>query len=114
MVYHLNDNIALKGGVSKGYKTPAAKQLTNGYYNYANNNAYFGNPDLKPEESINYELGVDFMVFDFAHYSITGFITDFTNQISSEDLTGMQNDLIVAMALFVSVLLILEKRRLKV
>lgn len=53
LVYHLNDNIALKGGVSKGYKTPAAKQLTNGYYNYVNNNAYFGNPDLKPEESIN-------------------------------------------------------------
>ncbi|HEG0493195.1 TPA: TonB-dependent receptor [Campylobacter jejuni] len=91
LVYHLNDNIALKGGVSKGYKTPAAKQLTNGYYNYANNNAYFGNPNLKPEESINYELGVDFRVFDFAHYSITGFITDFTNQISSEDLTGSLN-----------------------
>ncbi|KJD24303.1 TonB-dependent receptor domain-containing protein [Campylobacter jejuni] len=91
LVYHLNDNITFKGGVSKGYKTPAVKQLTNGYYNYANNNAYFGNPDLKPEESINYELGVDFRVFDFAHYSITGFITDFTNQISSEDLTGMQN-----------------------
>ncbi|EAM0816830.1 TonB-dependent receptor [Campylobacter jejuni] len=91
LVYHLNDNIALKGGVSKGYKTPATKELTNGYYNYANNNAYFGNPDLKPEESINYELGVDFRIFDFAHYSITGFITDFTNQISSEDLTGMQN-----------------------
>lgn len=91
LVYHLNDNIVFKGGVSKGYKTPAAKELTNGYYNYANGNAYFGNPDLKPEESINYELGVDFRIFDFAHYSITGFITDFTNQISSEDLTGMQN-----------------------
>lgn len=91
LVYRLNDNIAFKGGVSKGYKTPAAKELTNGYYNYANGNAYFGNPDLKPEESINYELGVDFRIFDFAHYSITGFITDFTNQISSEDLTGMQN-----------------------
>ncbi|OEX71217.1 ligand-gated channel [Campylobacter jejuni] len=91
LVYRLNGNIAFKGGVSKGYKTPAAKELTNGYYNYANGNAYFGNPDLKPEESINYELGVDFRIFDFAHYSITGFITDFTNQISSEDLTGMQN-----------------------
>ncbi|EAL3290323.1 TonB-dependent receptor [Campylobacter jejuni] len=52
LVYHLNDNIAFKGGVSKGYKTPSAKQLTNGYYNYANGNALFGNPDLKPEESI--------------------------------------------------------------
>lgn len=91
LVYRLNDNIAFKGGVSKGYKTPAAKELTNGYYNYSNDNAYFGNPDLKPEESINYELGVDFRIFDFAHYSITGFITDFTNQISSEDLTGLLN-----------------------
>lgn len=88
--------------------------MTNGYYNYANGNAYFGNPDLKPEESINYELGVDFRIFDFAHYSITGFITDFTNQISSEDLTVRKMVLVVAMALFVRVLLILEKHRLKV
>ncbi|EHN6902396.1 TonB-dependent receptor [Campylobacter jejuni] len=91
LIYHLNENVALKGGIAKGYKTPAAKQLTNGYYNYSNGRAYFGNPDLKPEESINYELGIDFGVFNFAHYSITGFITDFKNQISSEDLTGMQN-----------------------
>lgn len=91
LVYHLNDNVAFKGGVAMGYKTPAAKQLTNGYYNYSNNGASFGNPDLKPEESTNYELGVDFRIFDFAHYSITGFITDFKNQISSEDLTGTQN-----------------------
>ncbi|BEJ80178.1 TonB-dependent receptor [Campylobacter coli] len=91
LVYHLNDNVAFKGGVAMGYKTPAAKQLTNGYYNYSNNGASFGNPDLKPEESTNYELGVDFRIFDFAHYSITGFITDFKNQISSEELTGMYN-----------------------
>lgn len=91
LVYHLNENVAFKGGIAKGYKTPAVKQLTNGYYNYSNGNAYFGNPSLKPEESTNYELGVDFRMFDFAHYSITGFITDFTNQISSEDLTGIQN-----------------------
>ncbi|HDZ5096653.1 TPA: TonB-dependent receptor [Campylobacter jejuni] len=91
LVYHLNENVAFKGGIAKGYKTPPVKQLTNGYYNYSNGNAYFGNPSLKPEESTNYELGVDFRMFDFAHYSITGFITDFTNQISSEDLTGIQN-----------------------
>jgi len=91
VVYHINDSVALKSGIARGYKAPAVKQLTNGYYNYGNGSASFGNPDLKPEESINYELGVDFRIYDFAHYAITGFITDFENQISSEDLTGMQS-----------------------
>ncbi len=112
LVYHLNDNVAFKGGVAMGYKTPAAKQLTNGYYNYSNNGASFGNPDLKPEESTNYELGVDFRIFDFAHYSITGFITDFKNQISSEELSTMV--LIVPMVLHVNVLSILVKHKLGV
>lgn len=91
LVYHLNDFIAFKGGVARGYKTPAVKQLTEGYYNYSNGSASFGNPDLKPEESINYELGANFRIFDFANASITGFITDFKNQISSEELDGIQN-----------------------
>lgn len=91
LVYNLNDNTTLKGGVAKGYKIPAAKQLTNGYYNYSNGTASFGNPNLKPEESINYELGIDFRVFNFAHYSITAFITDFENQISNEYLDGTLN-----------------------
>lgn len=91
LVYNLNDNATLKGGVSKGYKIPAVKQLTNGYYNYGNGSASFGNPDLKPEESINYELGIDFKMFNFAHYSITAFVTDFKNQISNEELDGTLN-----------------------
>ncbi|STA74061.1 Iron-regulated outer membrane virulence protein, putative [Campylobacter lari] len=91
LIYHINDKVALKSGIAMGYKTPAAKQLTNGYYNYDSSDASFGNPDLKPEESTNYELGINFRVFDFANSSITAFVTNFTNQISSEELSGMQN-----------------------
>lgn len=91
LVYHLNDSIAFKGGVSKGYKTPAAKQLSESYYSLGASSASFGNPNLKPEKSINYELGVNFNVFNFAYYSITGFITDFDNKISTEVLSGTRD-----------------------
>ncbi|MDA3969396.1 TonB-dependent receptor domain-containing protein [Helicobacter ibis] len=80
LVYHLTDNITLKGGVAKGYKTPEAKVLTSGEYSLG----YYGNPNLKPESSINYELGT---IFDFNHYgnvSITAFQTEFRDEISSE------------------------------
>lgn len=91
LVYHINDNIALRGGVAKGYKTPVAKQLSDRYYSLSATTASFGNPELKPEKSINYELGVNFNILDFAYYSVTGFITDFDNQISTEDLGGIVN-----------------------
>lgn len=80
LVYHLTDSIALKGGVAKGYKTPEAKVLTNGEYS----TGYYGNPNLKPESSINYELGA---IFDFNNYgniSVTAFQTNFKDEISSD------------------------------
>ncbi|TQR41293.1 ligand-gated channel [Campylobacter sp. MIT 12-8780] len=84
-IYHITDDIALKGGIAKGYKTPQAKQIRKGRYSSSATSDAYGNPDLKPEESINYELGVDFNLFDYANYTITGFLTDFKNQISTQN-----------------------------
>lgn len=91
-VYHITDDIIIKGGVAKGYKTPQAKQIKRGKVSTSTAGTdVYGNPELKPEESINYELGVDFNLFDYANYTITGFLTNFENQISTElvDIGGI-------------------------
>jgi vitamin B12 transporter len=46
--YNLNKDFRVFGSIATGFKAPGLYQLFSG----------FGNPDLKPEESINYELGV--------------------------------------------------------
>ena len=84
LVYNLNENFTFKGGVSTGFKAPTANKLIAGEYNYSGKGTIpvYGNPDLKEETSINYELGMGYSddIFDMA---VTGFITDFKDKISS-------------------------------
>lgn len=84
LVYNLNDNFTFKGGVSTGFKAPTANKLIAGEYNYSGQGKTpaYGNPDLKEETSINYELGAVYSDNIF-NASITGFITDFKDKISS-------------------------------
>ncbi|QKF65353.1 TonB-dependent receptor domain-containing protein [Campylobacter corcagiensis] len=83
LVYHANDYLTLKGGVAKGYKTPSPKDLNKGLAALSGDSATFGNPDLKPESSINYELGMNINIPDIMNISLTGFITDFKDEIKS-------------------------------
>ncbi|PAF52373.1 TonB-dependent receptor [Helicobacter sp. 13S00477-4] len=74
----------LKGGVSTGYKAPYINELVPGINGYGNQGAfpYIGNPTLKPEHSITYELSA---VFDFERFgdaSITYFFNDFRDKIA--------------------------------
>lgn len=59
-VYHLSENLSLKGGVSAGYATPDIKMRTDGLaLPFAGGmGAQLGKSDLKPESSLNYEAGV--------------------------------------------------------
>ena len=54
-VYHINDNLSLFGQISQGFKAPTVYDL---YYFYARGAIIEANPDLKPEKSLSYEMGL--------------------------------------------------------
>lgn len=61
LVYRLTDTVSLKGGVSQGYKAPDVYQLSPEYRVISCGGSCFlsGNPNLKPEKSLNFEAGVE-------------------------------------------------------
>ncbi|NAR17464.1 TonB-dependent siderophore receptor [Acinetobacter haemolyticus] len=86
----INDNFTLKGGVAKAYKAPNMYQNAEGYLLSTNGNGcpshiasrclLQGNGDLKPETSINKELGIEFQK-DIVNASLAWFRNDYKNKI---------------------------------
>ncbi|MGX2981627.1 TonB-dependent receptor domain-containing protein [Helicobacter sp. 23-1045] len=76
--------LTIKGGVSTGYKTPALSNLINGVANLSGQGTThtYGNPKLKPESSVNYELSI-ISDNDYFNASLTGFYTDFSDKITT-------------------------------
>lgn len=84
LVWNANNAITLKGGVSTGYKAPSAKDLHNGIISVSGQGTSFGigSPDLKPEESTNYELGFYFNQGDI-DFSTTVFHTKIKDRFTN-------------------------------
>lgn len=84
LVYNGTDWLTLKGGVSTGYKVPTAAQLVDGAYGSSGFGEtlriHYGNPDLKPESSINFEGSMIFEI-PYATINITGFYNKFVDKI---------------------------------
>lgn len=62
LVWNTSDNWTLKGGVSRGYKTPTLNQLHDGISGVTaqGRTITIGSPDLEPEITTNTEFGVYF------------------------------------------------------
>ncbi|RRO08963.1 TonB-dependent receptor domain-containing protein [Pectobacterium aquaticum] len=86
--YSLTDNWVIKGGVSKAYKAPTLSQSVKGYALASCQGTCFilGNPDLKPETAISYELGTAYEAERFGA-GVTLFDNDIKDMIQTNSLT---------------------------
>ncbi|MGV6871770.1 TonB-dependent receptor domain-containing protein [Pseudochelatococcus sp. B33] len=62
LLYHFNDALTFKGGVGSGFKAPTLKQLSPTYEAIAGGGRFtiVGNPDLKPETNLSFEVGAEY------------------------------------------------------
>src|SRR5690606_19030180 len=87
LVWNPTEQWTLKGGVSRGYKTPKLNQLHGGITSISNQGTQInvGNPDLQPEVSTSSELGVQYGSLQGWEVGITGFHNRIQDKISSAD-----------------------------
>lgn len=94
LAYALNDSWTFKGGVSTGYKTPKATDLYDGITGFGSQgaNPMIGNPNLKPEKSVNYEVAAYYEHADKHNVNVTLFRNEFKDKIENSELSGSAGD----------------------
>ena len=118
-VWHPGDAWSVRGGISKGFRAPNLKQGTAGAATQSGGNGcrslvvegwtststsadgtrgcyMAGNPDLEPETSTNYEIGVGFDQGGWSA-SATYFLTDFDDKIEQvplRDIAGYDSSFV--------------------
>ncbi|MFH2044387.1 MAG: TonB-dependent receptor [Pseudomonadota bacterium] len=78
--YDVFENTRIKGSYARKIRFPSIRQL------YEEDT---GNPDLEPERSNNYELGIEQNIFERTSVSLTGFYIDVKNYIEKVDATDI-------------------------
>lgn len=77
MAWALGDDTRLRANVGTGRKNPTFIERF-GFFP----GQFIGNPELKPEQSTSYEIGIDFRAFDAADVQLTVFLQDLENEIN--------------------------------
>lgn len=87
LVWNTSDNWTLKGGVSRGYKTPNLNDLHDGINGATGQGTIItiGNPDLQPETSTSTEVGAYYDNLNGFNANVTLFHNDFSDKISTGD-----------------------------
>lgn len=91
--YAITPIFSIKGGWAEGFKAPTLRQTTAGYCMTTGGASLprgplCGNPDLKPEQSSTYEVGVRADLSRRQWAAVTFFHTDFRNKVSSFGSNG--------------------------
>lgn len=60
LVYNVTDHLSIKGGVTTGYKTPSLRSAATDFGSTSMGGVIIGDPTLKPETTINYEIGLSY------------------------------------------------------
>ena len=84
-VYHIDDNFSVKGGIAKAFRAPSIRELSESYVTATEAGAgvIYGNPNLKPETSVNEEVSVVYNHDNGANATVTLFNTEFKNKLTS-------------------------------
>ncbi|MCX8659552.1 TonB-dependent receptor [Gilliamella sp. B2772] len=86
-VWNIDDNFTLKGGYSTGFATPQLRQVVSDWGQVTgggfSNGVVVGNPDLKPEKSDNFEIGLAYTNDYGIDASATAFYTKYKDKIQS-------------------------------
>ncbi len=87
LVWNTTDNWTMKGGISRGYKTPDLNDLHGGINGVTSQGRVvtIGNPDLKPETTTSSEFGVYFDSLSGFNANATLFHNKFKDKIASGD-----------------------------
>ncbi|MGY5615283.1 TonB-dependent receptor domain-containing protein [Vibrio brasiliensis] len=85
-VWSIDPSWTLKGGVSTGYRAPSLTEMDEDWVQESCRGrcAIYGNPELKPETSVNTEMGLYYVDERDLSANITLFHSDFKNKIESE------------------------------
>lgn len=83
--YAITPTLTVKGGVSTGYKTPKTTDLYDGIRGFGGQGTspFIGNPDLKPETSVNSEIALYWNPTAASGFNVTLFHNKFRDKIDT-------------------------------
>ena len=81
-VYTASKAITIKGGISTGFRAPNIRQSNADWGQVSRGGNIYGNPDLSPEKSLNYEMGIYYDPRGDYTISSTVFYNEFDDKIT--------------------------------
>ncbi len=81
VLYRLTEEVNLFTNVSKAFNPPSSYRISTSSY---------ANPDLGPEEALNYELGIKGLFFERLSLGLSGYWMDVDDEITYEEIGGVK------------------------